>query len=76
MKKQKSVRGDEWIREEVEVCLEMVYKGKKRMYIMRKGKVLVGLNFGDSLQWTVKGMGEIMALICKYSGPDIEIIYV
>ena len=56
--------------------LRMVYLGRQRMNIKRDGELLVSLTFKDSVEFTVKDVSDIEALICRYSGPGIEIEYV
>ena len=64
------------VKDEVELMLIMVYKGHRRMNIKRDGELLVSLTLRDSVEFTVKDVSDIKALICRYSGPGIEIEYV
>jgi hypothetical protein len=63
------------VSDKVDVCLRMVYLGKRRMYIKRRQEILVALRFGDSVDFSVKDASDVEALIRKYSGDDIYIEY-
>jgi len=66
----------EGLRDKVEFMLRMVWLGRQRMNIKRDGELLVSLTLRDSVEFTVKDASDIEALICRYSGPGIEIEYV
>ena len=68
--------GPDGVKDEVELRLIMVYKGHRRMNIKRDGELLVSLTLKDSVEFIVKDVSDIEALICKYSGPGTEIEYV
>jgi len=66
---------DQGVRDELEVCLRMIYLGRRRMYIKRRGVILAALQFGDSVDFTVKDASGVEWLIRKYSGDDTYIEY-